>query len=61
MKATEIAKILGKKATWNVNNLSVIVQITDLKQAFGRTDAEITPVSGSGHTWVSLDNLKIQD
>lgn len=37
--------------------IAVEVSMIDTKRVFGRTDALITPVSGSGEMWVSVDSL----
>ena len=38
--------------------LRVAVKILDTRNAFGRTDALITPVKGSGEMWVQLSTLE---
>jgi hypothetical protein len=42
-------------------SILVPVEIADTRAQFGRTDALIRPVGGSGEMWVSLDNLTSED
>ena len=39
--------------------LAVTVRITDVRQAFGRVDVKVTPVSGNGETWVSVNRVTV--
>lgn len=38
-------------------SLSVKVWIKDVRTSFGRIDALVTPVAGSGEKWVSSDRI----
>lgn len=35
------------------------VKVVNAKLSYGRTDVQVTPVSGKGFQWVSLDSIKI--
>lgn len=48
---------LTDKIYYYTKGLSFLVDIIDIRQTFGRYDALIMPVSGSGQIWVSLKNL----
>jgi hypothetical protein len=39
--------------------LDVAVRILDMRTAFGRIDVKVTPVSGSGDTWVNINRVQL--
>lgn len=47
----------GTHPRLKVGKLSVPVIINDVRQVFGRVDANVTPEHGDGSEWVSLDRL----
>lgn len=53
--------VAGNTAVLVIDGLSVQVKILDTKQAFGRLDVLIAPVSGSGQKWVQCDRLKEEE
>lgn len=56
----ELRKLIGKKgAAFIYVELSMRVQVTiqDVRSAFGRIDALVTPVAGDGQKWVSSDRF----
>lgn len=57
MTALEMAKLIGTEATYPVKDLSVAVTIIDARNRFGSADVLITPVAGSGATWVALTSV----
>ena len=57
MSVKEMATLLGKTATYDVNGMGVHVQITDAKQAYGRLLVEIIPLAGERTAWVALDSI----
>ena len=59
MTSREIAELLNKRATVELNGMTVNVKILDGREAYGRTDVLITPISGSGQTWVSAERVKV--
>lgn len=60
MNATEQSKLLNRTAEYSpITGLVVQVRIVDIRQVFGRTDAQITPLKGSGRAWVNLTALKL--
>ena len=49
-------------ATYQVNDeLRIDVLILKTRQAYGRTDALITPVQGTGEKWVNLKQLDVKE
>lgn len=38
--------------------LTVQVIVKDIRENFGRIDAEVTPVGGSGRTWVNTKRMR---
>jgi len=55
---TEYEKI-GMEARLTVENITVAVTIIDVRQAYGRIDYLVSPVSGDGKQWVSASRLNI--
>jgi hypothetical protein len=47
-------------ATRAAGEITVEVEIVDTRSQFGRVDALVKPVSGSGQMWVSIDRLHIK-
>ena len=37
------------------------VLIQDFRRAYGRTEAKVTPLCGSGAAWVKFDSLTIEE
>ena len=52
-----IAEMKGQQALWSVDTLRVLVDIRDIREAFGRVDFLISPVGGSGEKWVQKGSL----
>lgn len=52
-----IAEMRGRQAMWSVDTLKVLVDIRDIREAFGRVDFLISPVGGSGEKWVQKGSL----
>ena len=52
MTVAEMAKRIGQQASWYSEGLEVIVQVKDVKQAYGNVLYQITPISGAGLKWV---------
>jgi hypothetical protein len=53
-------KHVGKRALWSVANVKVEVKTIDARISFGRIDVRITPVAGTGETWVDSQFLDIK-
>ena len=52
----------NQSATYQVNDeLRIDVLILKTRQAYGRTDALITPCQGTGEQWVNLKNLEVKE
>lgn len=57
------ASMVGKLANYQPvqrNKMAFTVAIVDVRNVYGRYDALITPVDGSGEAWVSLDALNVR-
>jgi hypothetical protein len=57
MSITDYANLVNSTARLDMEKLSIYVEVKDIKQSYGRWRALVTPISGSGETWVSLDRL----
>lgn len=57
MSITDYANLVNSTARLDIEKLSIYVEVKDIKQSYGRWRALVTPISGSGETWVSLDRL----
>lgn len=56
-----LQQYIGKQAMIQYGTLSVLVNITDAKNSYGQDRLQITPVAGSGATWVNLSSLMFAD
>lgn len=59
MNSKQLAQNVGRSAMYHLGEISVMVRITDARNAFGRTDYLIVPESGRGCKWVASQNLTI--
>lgn len=48
---------LDRLALIDYSGVSFRVRITDIRSAFGRTDARIVPIAGDGAKWVDFSRL----
>lgn len=48
MKLAEMAKLIGQEGLLRTDGLQVAVKVLDIKQAYGNTRYDVTPVNGSG-------------
>lgn len=48
----QAAKTVGTTGTVTFNGLSFIVRVLETKTAYGNIRFRVTPVAGSGETWV---------
>lgn len=55
MTTREAALVLDTVRTLSMGELRVEVVVLDVRTVFGRTDYLVTPVAGSGTTWVDSD------
>ena len=65
MTASELAKLVGMTATMRLHVGGIAwtmaeVKILDARDAYGRTDLLVEPVSGTGTAWVSADRVKVR-
>lgn len=57
MTTNERNELIGRPAARREGAYTVNVTVKDVKEAFGRTDLLLVPVSGSGEKWVSMDTV----
>lgn len=59
MTSNTLKENVGKTMRWvATRKLIVDVKVKDARETFGRTDLLISPVSGEGEQWVSLESCK---
>lgn len=51
--------LVGKTGTIEQGGLVIQVKISDVREMWGRLQALVSPVSGSGSVWVMVDRIKI--
>ncbi len=59
MTAKEASKIIGQHATYRTGSLFFRVEVTDIKVAYGRIRYQITPLRGTGESWVESNSIVI--
>jgi len=59
MTMLESQKIIGANAFLRVEAFSVMVEIMDVKQAYGNTRYLVEPIGGHGEAWVDKSRIKI--
>ena len=58
LTAMQAAGYIGQTRTLNDGSgLNFPVKIVDMRQRFGKVDAQVTPVGGAGARWVEIDRL----
>ncbi len=57
MNAKELGANIGKQGLLSISGLQVLVNVTDARTVFGRTDFQVTPVNGVGSTWVESNRV----
>jgi len=59
MTMLESQKIIGANAFLRVEAFSVMVEIMDVKQAYGNTRYLVEPLNGTGEAWVDSSRVTI--
>lgn len=59
MNAKQQQELLGKRFHLLADGLRVAVEVSNVREAYGRTDCLVRPVSGEGEKWVSKDRLAL--
>lgn len=62
INAKEASKLIGKRGHYShreLYGLTFMVEVLDVREAFGRTDVEVRPIAGTGTHWVSLGNVRL--
>jgi hypothetical protein len=60
MTTRQMAQAIGKHVGLKIESLIIPVEITDIKEAWGRLRFEVTPLQGSGSQWVEIGRLSRQ-
>jgi hypothetical protein len=55
----ELIALIGKTALLREGEFLFPVTIEDVKNAYGVSRVEVSPVGGSGSAWVNLDRVKV--
>lgn len=60
MKATEVNQYLGRQGKLPVEGGQLVFNVAchDVRSAYGRVDVLVTPVNGTGETWVSESRIQ---
>lgn len=53
--------IRGRSAMYAINSMHFPVTILDARKVYGRVDALITPVGGTGEKWVAAEQLTLME
>lgn len=61
MTMLESQKIIGARALLRVEAFSVMVEVMDVKQAYGNTRYLVQPVNGHGEAWVDKSRITITE
>jgi hypothetical protein len=63
MTLAEYSTYIGRTATVTdvFPGVDMAVRIIDVRTAFGRIDVKVTPVTGSGDTWVNINRVVLKD
>jgi hypothetical protein len=59
MTLAQLAQLIGQQGNLSIDGLEVSVKIVNIKQAYGNTRYEVTPVSGSGIITVDSGRVRI--
>lgn len=55
----KIDQYVGKNAEITIGGLTIAVLITDYKQSYGKDRFLVTPIKGSGSTWVETVSMLV--
>ena len=50
--------LINQIKSYHINGLTLRVMVTDIRQVWGRIDAQITPLEGAGSIWVNVESLR---
>ena len=60
MTTKELAQVIGKSAFLHVENVFLVpVTVEDAKMSYGQVRYQVTPVGGSGASWVDSSRVKV--
>jgi hypothetical protein len=64
MTLAEYAPYIGRTALLQdvlEKGFTVAVRILDVRSSFGRIDVKVTPIVGSGDTWVNITRVVVKE
>jgi hypothetical protein len=62
MTASQVAALIGRRAKWEaVAGVVVDVTITDVRVQYGIVQYQVTPLSGSGTTWLRATSITLEE
>jgi hypothetical protein len=54
----EVARLIGHRATLTTREgFTIPIKVHDVRQAYGRTEALVSPVHGEGRAWVNAERI----
>lgn len=59
MTLATLAQLIGREGNLSIDGLQVAVKIINIKQAYGNTRYEVTPVNGSGIITVDSGRVRV--
>lgn len=60
MDLKEAMELINKEATVTYHKMQFKVLIREIKSAYGNTLALISPIDGSGESWINVNSLVIK-
>jgi len=57
----EHISLIGKTGTMMHGGLTIQVKISDVRELWGRLQALVSPVAGSGSVWVMVDRVRVDE
>lgn len=51
--------VVGKQALLTIQDLTILVEIIDARECWGRKDYRVKPTQGSGRQWVSTERVRV--
>lgn len=52
---------IGRVALVSLSGVNVQVRVLDIRSAFGRIDAHVTPIAGKGVSWMEFERLTFEE
>jgi hypothetical protein len=59
MTAKEMQDLIGRTGSFYVKGMGISVKVVDVRTRYGRVDYLVTPVAGTGETWMTEDSVTL--